>query len=49
MELLPGTFKVVTSLPEASSMVLGATTISNSTLNPAPKPASTLTLTLTLT
>ena len=29
MELLPGTFKVVTSLPEASSMVLGATKISN--------------------
>ena len=29
MELLPGTFKVVTSLPEASSMVLGATSISN--------------------
>ena len=29
LELLPGTFKVVTSLPEASSMVLGATSISN--------------------
>ena len=29
MELLPATFKVVTSLPEASSMVLGATSISN--------------------
>ena len=28
MELLPGTFKVVTSLPEASSMVLGASKIS---------------------
>jgi hypothetical protein len=29
MELLPGTFKVVTSLPEASSMVLGAAKISS--------------------